>query len=177
MSTEEQVVKTAPASAADDKAAPSQDDKSVPYSRFKEINDRAKAAETALKAREDADKAAAEKKAIEEGKLQEVLADKEAKLKALVEKAESYEKQEKKLRKGLIEKITDKDLQSIAEDIHDIDKLQLFVDKHTKDTTPPNSSRGPTPDAKVAASEAIRDFKGSPGQLVAMLKKAGFPVE
>lgn len=161
-----------------------QHDKPKSYSeeQFKELVGQRDALKTRLRALEDdakkrieADEEAKKQKAIEEGKLKDILTETEAKLKTLSEKAEAYEKQQEKLRKSLISKISDKDLKAIAEDIGDLDKLQLFVDKHTKDLTGPDATRGAPPDLQTVLSK-IPQFKGSPSELVKALQEAGLNV-
>lgn len=90
------------------------------------IEERDKAKEKARKYDEEKRKTE-EAKAIEEGKLKDVLAQKEVELSEALKKAEAYEAQQKALRDGLLSKVNDPKLKSIAEELS-ISKLQEFVD-------------------------------------------------
>lgn len=83
------------------------EEQSVPYSRFKEINDKKKELEDKLKEKEEAEEAARLKKAEEDGDLQKVnkeLSDKVDKLKG---KADKYDKLEQGIRDDALKTIAD----------------------------------------------------------------------
>jgi DNA repair exonuclease SbcCD ATPase subunit len=162
-----------PEPSGDVKPEPARVDNTVPYERFKEINDRMKALEADLNKRTEAEKKALEDKAIEEGKLKDVLATKESELASLQEKAEKYEEQEQKLRKSLIDKLDDRQ-KKIAKGIPDIDNLKEYVDS-IQEVKPqePVSGKG----QGVPPAIDIRNFKGSFDDLVAALKAAGAPID
>jgi len=114
--------------------------KSYSEEQFKElIAERDKAKEKLRKIEEDKKKAE-ETKAIEEGKLKEVLASKEAELAAANKKAEAYEAQQTKLRESYLSKLSDED-KELASDIHDLDRLKKFVDKISPQPSTENKSQ------------------------------------
>ena len=116
--------------------------------QFKElIVERDKAKDKLRKIEEDRKKAE-EAKAIEEGKLKEVLASKEAELAVANKKAEAYEAQQQKLRESYLSKLSDED-KELASDIHDLDKLKKFVDKITPQQAESKSQEKWKPGSKV----------------------------
>lgn len=104
------------------------------------IEDRDKAKQQ-LRAVDEEKKKAGEQKAIEEGKLKEVLAQKEVELAAAQKKAQAFEEQQTALREGLLAKITDPKLKSIAMELS-IAKLQEFTESINTDKGSPFSAKG-----------------------------------
>lgn len=100
----------------------------------KVIAERDKAKEKARKY-EEAEQKRAEQKRIEDGELKAVLAEKEKMIADLQAKASAFETQQNKLRESIIAKVP-AEFADVAADIHDIDKLQSFVEKlNTKTQT------------------------------------------
>jgi hypothetical protein len=75
-----------------------------------------------------------EQKAIDEGRLKEVLAQRESELADAKKKADLFEQQQIKLREQLINKLPE-DEREFASDINDLDKLSKYVEKRTTETT------------------------------------------
>jgi hypothetical protein len=117
--------------AADAQAGKNSASKSYSEEEFKKvIEERDKAKEKARKY-EEADKKAAEQKAVEEGRIKELLTQREAELDAVKKKAEAYEAQQSKLRESLIAKLPDGIDKEVGVTIPDLDKLTKFVESRT----------------------------------------------
>lgn len=84
-------------------------------------------------AKDDAEKAALEAKMIEEGKTKELLAQREAELAEAKKKADEFDLYKASKRNQLLSKLSDDD-KEFAVDMN-LDKLEKFVDKQTKQTT------------------------------------------
>ena len=141
---------------------PSQDAKTVPYSRFAEVNTARKEAEEKLAAREAADQTAQEEKLIAEGKKDEVLASQKARLEEAEGKVKEYEKAdakrakvEKEQREELLGKL-DEGRRKIGEAIGDPDALRAYVDEQT--VTPREDPKG------GGANTAKDELKPKPGE-------------
>jgi len=111
------------------------------------IDERDKAKEKARKYDEDKRKAE-EAKAIEEGKLKDVLAQREAELTEARKEADAYKLQQSTFRDGLLSKVNDPKLKSIAAELS-IPKLQEFVDTlNTEKGNPFSGKHGAQGDRK-----------------------------
>ena len=115
--------------------------KTWPDDEVRKIIEERDKAKQKLRSIDEANKKSEEQKAIEEGKLKEVLADKEAKLAEALKKAQAFEDQQKVFRDGLLSKITDTKLRAIAEELS-IAKLQEFTESINSDKGNPFSAKG-----------------------------------
>jgi hypothetical protein len=140
VSDETKPVADAPVKAADPKTFSEEEFKKV-------IAERDKAKERLRKIEED-EKKAAETKAIEEGRIKEVLASTEAKLVEAEKKAKAYEESQAKLREKALANIKDVDMRKIAEKLPNVEdvvefsekvsnnKIRPFTDKSTHEAPP-----------------------------------------
>lgn len=129
MTPEEQAKADAEAKAKAD--AESEQEKKYSKAELDKVIDERDKAKEKLRKIDEEKKQAEQAKAIEEGKLKEVLSQKETEIGELKKIAETYEAQQIKLRESYLSKLSDEDKQ-LAVDIKDIDKLQTFVERLTK---------------------------------------------
>ena len=166
------------------KVEPKPEEKSTPrnYSEdeFKEVVQQRQELKERLRALEEAEskrqadiKAAAEQKAIEEGKMKEVLDAKEKELESLKAKAVAYEEQQAKLRKSLVAQLEDDTDKKVAKEIASLDVLQEFVDARKQDKSGPYGGKGKNQPPKLD----LKNFKGSYDDAVAMMRAAGVPID
>lgn len=101
----------------------------IPYSRFKDVNDKLKDATAKLDSYEAKMETARQKKMEEDGKLKELLAEKETEITSLKDKAEKLDKIEADRRESLISKLPD-DLKEDEEFLSlSNNQIQKIVDK------------------------------------------------
>ena len=142
LTAEEQVAADAAKAKAEADAGKKPDNsKTWPDDEVRKIIEERDKAKQKLRAVDEEKKKAGEQKAIEEGKLKEVLAQKEAELAEAQKKAQAFEDQQKVFRDGLLSKITDPKLKSIAEELS-IAKLQEFAESINTDRGSPFSAKG-----------------------------------
>jgi hypothetical protein len=148
-------------------------EKYIPKSRFDEVNDKRKQAEEALQKRLDEEKKAAEAKALEDGKVKELLtlreqeleqerkakAELELKAKQLDEITQRREEEDKKLRTQALEKIQDKDLRAIAEKLPTTADVLQFVDKMDARKVSVHHDRRRGPDNRDNGEPKVEEFK------------------
>ena len=140
--TEEQIAADVAKAKAEAEASKKPDSpKTWPDDEVKKIIEDRDKAKHLLRSIDEANKKSEEQKAIEEGKLKEVLAKREAELVEALNKAQAFEDQQKALRDGLLSKITDPKLKSIAEELS-IAKLQEFTESINTDKGNPFSAKG-----------------------------------
>ena len=108
----------------------------VPYARFKEINDKLKEFEAREAKRSEDDKAAREKKLMDEKKYQELLDQKAKELEDVkaeatkaAEIAKKYHEQQEKIRADALAKIPDDELKALASKFSDPADVLAFVNK------------------------------------------------
>jgi hypothetical protein len=111
----------------------------VPYDRFKEVNDRAKAAEEKLKAKEKAEEEAKLKKLEADGELKQVNEELSRKLAELQPKAESFDKLEQGIRSESLKQIADAIGDDKAADYANFttEALQTVAKTFVKQAAPP----------------------------------------
>lgn len=125
----------------------------VPYGRFKEINDKLKELEAAEAKRAEDEKKSKEAKMLDEKKYKELLDTKDRELaKAakemaeVAEKAKRFEETQTKIRDEALAKIEDKELRSLAEKFADPADVLAFVEKTTQKRGGPYGDRGKPPE-------------------------------
>jgi len=137
------------------KSEPSQDVKpeTVPYGRFKEINDKLKEFEARDVKRAEEDKKAREEKMLDEKKYRELLdqrakelEDAKAEQAKLAEIAKRYQEQQERIRGEALNKIQDPELKKLAEKFSDPADVLEFANKITPREAP-YSGKGASPQA------------------------------
>lgn len=133
--SEQQDVKNADQPQGDNLNQP-QGDKTVPYHRFKEINDKYKELDAWKRERETAERQAKEAEMLEQKRFQELLQARDSELETLKKerdqlatKAQSFEQQEKKIREEALKRITDPDVKKLAEKLPEVSDVVAFVEK------------------------------------------------
>ena len=119
-------------------------------SEKKMLADNAETVEAELQKYKDAEKKAADDKALAEGKSRELLDAANKINEDYKSKLTKYEETEKRLRDSALAKITDADHKAIAEKLPDVDSVLKYVELHTKEKQTPSSARasGVTQDGK-----------------------------
>tara|TARA_B100000519_G_C14260350_1_gene447436 strand:- start:1468 stop:2010 length:543 start_codon:yes stop_codon:yes gene_type:complete len=105
---------------------------SIPYARFKEINDKFKTATEELSKIKSANDKAREQKLKEDGKLKELLDEKESLISELQGKAESWDKYKADRRDVLLSKLPESDRDDFAD--LNLKQLEKVVDKLSANT-------------------------------------------
>jgi hypothetical protein len=124
----------------------------------KVIAERDKAKEKLRKIEED-EKKAQEQKAIEEGRIKEVLSATEAKLATAEQKAKAYEEMQKDLRDKALSNIKDAEMRSAAEDITDLKKLIAFSEKVSKTKIEPYNAKSASTAGEPKQYKTSRDWE------------------
>lgn len=109
---------------------------------FKKLVAERDRAKERLRLIDEAAKKAEEDKKIQEGKAQELLAEKQLRLDELEAKAKAYEEQQGKLRDSLLGKLTDEADKIAGESIKDLDKLSRYVELRTQKQGGPFGGKG-----------------------------------
>ena len=151
--------------------AQKQAEKSKTYSEeeFKRlIGERDKAKER-LRLIDEAAKKASEEKQIQEGKAQELLAEKQKRLDELEAKAKLYEEQQGKLRESLLGKLTDEADKIAGEAIVDLDKLSRYVELRSQNKGEPFAGKGQGKPGKLDVSSLGKNY----GEIEAELRRRG----
>jgi len=142
-------------SPGDVKPEPSQDAKpeTVPYGRFKEINDKLKELEAQAAKRADDEKKAKEDKMLDEKKYRELLDQRAKELEEakaeqvkLTEIAKRFQEQQERIRGEALNKIQDPELKKLAEKFSDPADVLEFANKITPREAP-YSGKGASPQA------------------------------
>lgn len=120
----------------------------------KAVAERDKAKER-LRLIDEETKKAAEAKAIEEGRIKEILADREAKLAEAEKKAKAYEESQAKVREKALANIKDPELKKFAEALPSVEMVLEFSEKVTQTKITPFTDKTPP-----AAGEPIK-FKSA----------------
>ena len=102
-------------SSVDHNNSKNDNESSIPYARFKEINDKFKTATEELSKIKSANDKAREQKLKEDGKLKELLDEKESLISDLKGKAESWEKYNAERRDVLLSKLPESDREDFAD--------------------------------------------------------------
>lgn len=141
----------------------SQDEKTVPYARFKEIIEERNRLRDAQQAREADEKKRQEQKLMEEQKYKELLSQRETELdqlrkenEAVQEKAKAYEAEQVKLRESALAKIKDEDMRNIASKLPTTADILAFTEKLETPQSPFA--------AKGKPKEATNPLKALPGE-------------
>lgn len=120
----------------------------VPYSRFKEINDKLKDMETRELKRAEDDRAAKEKKLLEEKKYHELLETKAKELEdakaeqtKLAAIAKQFKEQQDSIREAALAKIADEDLRHVASKLEDPTDILVFASKLEQSRVPPSGAK------------------------------------
>lgn len=146
---------TEPAPEGVNQPAPSQDVKAetVPYGRFKEINDKLKELEAEKAKRADDEKKSREDKMLQEKQYKELLDQRAKELEEakaeqakLAEIARRYQEQQDKIRAEALLKIADEDLRKLAEKLPDPADVLAFANKITTQRDAPYSGKGAPPE-------------------------------
>lgn len=149
---------------------PPQGDKpeSIPYARFKEINDKLKQYEEREAKRTEEEKAAKEKKLMDEKKYQELLDQKAKELDDVKKEAQKaaeiahrYQEQQEKIRGEALGKIHDEELRALAEKFSDPADVLAFVNKIESQRGAPSGGKLPPPEKEG------NPFERRPGETMA----------
>ncbi len=145
-----------PESAVNDPAV-KQDEKktvdSIPYARFKEVNDELKAARDKLDELKEAQKKARAKKMEEDGKLKELLKEKEQEIEQLQVKSTAWDSYQADRRQTLLGKLPEEDRELYDE--LSLIKLEKVVEKLSTNKVPRVS--GGSPMGRVKGYDAPAD--------------------
>lgn len=125
----------------------SQDVNTVPYTRFKEVNDQLKQYREAEEKRQADVKKAEEEQARKRGEFEtllkqrdEELASERKRAQEALDKASKYEAEQLKIRESALSKIKDEDARAIAAKLPDVSDIVAFVEK--LETKSPYSGKG-----------------------------------
>jgi hypothetical protein len=133
-------------------------DPAIPYARFKEVNDRMKSLEAEIAKREDAERKARDKKALEEKDKDVQIESLTAKLSEHEARLKSFDEMDKKEREMLIALIKDDSDKAIAAELSTTN-LRLFVEKLEGGKIGPSAQKG-----KVPAADEVNPFKAAAGE-------------
>lgn len=138
-------------------------DNAIPYARFKEVNDKAKALQDQLDAIKLADEKKKQDELVSQKKFEELATQKEAELQkereksaALAEKAKKADEQEKVLRDQAMAKLTDDTDKAIAAELS-TPSLLRFVESKEKQTHADGSKRPPLKDGEKPTFKNMDD--------------------
>lgn len=150
--------------AADPKPEPSLDVKqdSIPYPRFKEVNDKLKALEEKERERAEAEKTAKEDALIAGKKHEEVITSLRSENERLKKVETESQERDKVLRESALGKITDDKLRAIGEKLP-TPELLMFADYNTEQSGSPANPKGKPADPK----DSLAPVKGESPQAYA----------
>ncbi len=146
-------------------SASSQDVTTVPYSRFKEVNDELKQYREAEEKRKADQRKAEEEQARKKGEFEsllkqrdEELASEKRRAQEALDKASKYEAEQVKIRESALSKIKDDAVRTIAAKLPEVSDIVAFVEK--LETTSPYSGKG-------GAADKDNPMKAKPGETYA----------
>jgi len=129
---------------------------SIPYSRFKEVNDALKSANEALAEMKKSQEKVRTKELEEKEEWKTLADERQAKIDELNAKATEWDEFQANRRKALIEKLPEDDREVYG--VLPLDKLEIHVEKITNNNVPGVSTSPPANDGEFGGYESYADW-------------------